>query len=557
MGSGAIDKVNMKDEIKTKEQPINELMETDQSITELETLAAKYQQAKLVLWESQAHFVRILDTANEAIISVDETQRIILFNQGAERIFGYSSDEIIGQLLDILIPERFVSLHHHHIADFARSAATARMMGERQEISGRRKDGEEFPAEASISKLETGGGRIFTVVLRDITKRKQAEREREESINALKALSEAARAITAELSLEQVLHKIAETARILIKAKYAVLGVHDGQGHFARFVAAGISQADQAKIGDLPTGRGVLGILLHQGQSIIVNDIAHHPAAAGFPDLHPIMRSLLGVPIYSKRELIGAVYLADKEDGTDFTENDQQLIEMLAYHAAIAIENARLYERTQRLAILEERDRFARDLHDGIIQSIYGVGLSLDNLKATFAATNQVASEQIDLSLKSLAQVINDIRNYIFDLRPQALKNKGLYARLDGLIKELKVNNLLFIETDIDPNINAYLTYSQASHIFHIAHEALANVARHAKASKIYLGLTKEENTIRLRVEDDGIGFEPSSQINHGHHGLTNIQSRVSQLDAIFNIDSMPQQGTRLTVTLNLDARSK
>ena len=185
----------------------------------------------------------------------------------------------------------------------------------------------------------------------------------------LKALSEAVHAITSELSLEQVLQKISQAARTLINAKYAALGIHDGQGRLSRFITAGLDPAAHATMGPLPTGLGLLGFFLHRGEALIVKDLASHPVAAGFPAHHPIMHDLLGVPIFSKGVLIGALYLTDKQDGTDFTETDQQLVEMLALHVAIAIENANLYEKTQRLAILEERERFARDLHDSIIQS--------------------------------------------------------------------------------------------------------------------------------------------------------------------------------------------
>jgi signal transduction histidine kinase len=300
----------------------------------------------------------------------------------------------------------------------------------------------------------------------------------------------------------------------------------------------------------LPTGLGLLGFFLHRGESLIVKDLANHPASAGFPKHHPVMHSLLGVPIFSKGQLIGALYLTDKQDGSDFTEADQQLIEMLALHAAIAIENANLYEKTQRLAILEERERFARDLHDGIIQAIYAVGLSLDNIKAALSPSSEELHEQIDLSLKSLAGVITDLRNYIFDLRPQALKTKGLYTRLEGLVKELKVNTLLPIQAEIDSDINNYLTDLQASHIFHIAHEALSNAARHARPKKICLRLTRQDGVITLRVEDDGIGFQIPKTINHGHHGLANIYKRATILDAKLNIDSAPHQGTHLTLTV-------
>lgn len=368
----------------------------------------------------------------------------------------------------------------------------------------------------------------------------------------LKALTEAARAITSELSLEQVLQKIAQAAKDLVNAEYAALGVHDGRGSLSRFITAGITSETRNKIGHLPFGHSLLGAFLYQGKSMIVHDVAAHPAAVGFPEGHPTMTSLLGVPIYSKERLLGALYLADKLDGSQFTLADQQLIEMLAIHAAIAIENARLYEQTQRLAILEERERFSRDLHDGIIQSIYAVGLSLDSAKASISPTNDTALNQIELSMKSLANVIKDIRNYIFDLRPQALKDKGLYARLQGLIQELKVNTLLIIDADIAPDINTYLSELQASHIFHIAHEALSNTARHAKARKASISLTRHNGTVTLQIEDDGIGFKVPKKIEHGHRGLANIQKRASLLGADLEVKGNNSTGSGTCVTLRL-----
>ncbi|MFQ5576759.1 MAG: GAF domain-containing protein [Anaerolineae bacterium] len=524
-----------------------------QSPAELDALTAERALMEQALQASQLRFTGILDIAHEAIISTDQAQRIILYNKGAEQIFGYTADEALGRPLDILIPQMLVARHQNHVAEFAAAPDSARLMGERQEISGQRKDGAVFPAEASISKLNVGGKLIFTVVLRDISARKEAEREREHLISQLRALNEAAQAITAELSLDQVLQKIAEAAQTLMNVEYAALGVHDGQGHLSRFITAGITPQAYHQIGALPTGRGLLGDLLYQGQSVLINNISRHPAATGFPEHHPPMRNLLGTPIYSKGSLIGALYLADKKDHTGFSEADRQLVERLALHAAIAIENARVYEQTQRLAILEERDRFARDLHDGIIQSIYAVGLVLDQTKLDIPHSNRATIDQIDLSLKNLAKVIQDIRNYIFDLRPQALKNQGLKARLEGLIKEIQVNTLLPIHTEISPGINNCLSEWQASNIFHICHEALANAVRHAAPSHISVTLVNRDDTVTLRVDDNGIGFEPPPDINPGHRGLSNIRARVAQLGANLHLDSAPRQGTRITVTLKVD----
>lgn len=367
----------------------------------------------------------------------------------------------------------------------------------------------------------------------------------------LVALSEAVHAITSELSLEQVLQKIAQAARTLINAKYAAMGVHDGRGTLSQFVTAGLDDETRAKIGEPPVGRGLLGVFLRQGESLIVNDMSQHMASVGFPAHHPPMKSLLGVPIKTKNRLIGALYLTDKQDGSPFTELDRTLVDMLAKHVAVAVENAELYDKTQRLAVLEERDRFARDLHDGIIQAIYAVGLSLDGVKASIAADNEPALAQIDSSLKSLADVISDLRNYIFDLRPQALSNKGLYARLQALLKELKVNSsFLSVQSQIEPDINDYVNATQASHIFHIAHEALSNAARHAQATIVKLRLEHIDQQIILEVEDNGQGFTPPTSIKLGHHGLENMQKRASLIGATLTFDSTSGEGTLVRLVL-------
>jgi PAS domain S-box-containing protein len=279
--------VFVKDTDKTKEQLMKELTEIQRQLAQLKEAETDYKQAQLVVLENQALLAGVLDIASEAIISTDETQQIILFNKGAEKIFGYSSDEAIGQPLDILLPKRFMTVHQNYIADFDASAIPTRLMGERQEIWGYRKNGEEFPAEASISKLEVDDKKIFTVVLRDTTARKHVEQEREEHIVKLRSLNEATQAIAAELTWEQVLQKIVQAAQALIKVKYAALGMHDGQGNLSQFITAGIEAKDWAKIGPSPVGRGLLGVLFREGKSIIVKDIARHPSTFGFPEIHP------------------------------------------------------------------------------------------------------------------------------------------------------------------------------------------------------------------------------------------------------------------------------
>jgi signal transduction histidine kinase len=190
---------------------------------------------------------------------------------------------------------------------------------------------------------------------------------------------------------------------------------------------------------------------------------------------------------------------------------DQQFVERLARHAAIAIETNRLYEENQQLAIVEERARFAHDLHDSIIQSIYGVGFLLDQVKAQMPNEPQATQPLIDQSLQRLAGVIEELRNYIFDLRPQALGYQDLMIRLAGLMKEVQMNTRLPIEVKLDADLNTLFTQTQARHLFHISHEALANIFRHAKATPIRFSLGYEAGQVHLHIEDDGLGFVPQT----------------------------------------------
>src|SRR5512135_3256394 len=366
----------------------------------------------------------------------------------------------------------------------------------------------------------------------------------------LEALHEATMTITAELSLDRVLQQITDLARSLAQATYAALGVPDQAGGLEQFIASGIPQDVIDSMDHLPTGRGLLGLLLREPRPIRIRRLQDDPRFSGFPARHPIMTSFLGVPIIFKGKLLGNLYLTDKIGAEEFSDQDERLIVMLAANAAIAIENAHLYSQVQRLAVLEERDRIAMDLHDGIIQSIYAVGLTLEYVDLTLAEQPEVARERLKQSIGGLNEVIRDIRNYILDLRPQRFQNKNLVAGLNDLVRAFKANTFIATEVQSTDRADADLTPEQSAGLFHITQEALANIAKHAKARKVIVAVQRDTLNVMLSVQDDGRGFDlPNVQMYRGH-GLQNMAERAKTLGAEFKVTSAVGQGTRMEVRL-------
>ena len=214
---------------------------------------------------------------------------------------------------------------------------------------------------------------------------------------AFRTLSDVVLAIAAEREVEPVLQRLVHAARSLGGARYAALGVPDGEGGFARFITSGMSDELIAAMGPLPRTHGLLGAMLESPDPYRTNDIHAHERFRGWwPSAHPDMRSFLGVPIVARGGVIGALYLTEKEGAPDFSAADERLIVLLAAHAAIAIENARLYERSRELSIVEERNRLARELHDSVTQQLFGVVLAAESAGELLARGDGAVAEQLE-----------------------------------------------------------------------------------------------------------------------------------------------------------------
>ena len=362
------------------------------------------------------------------------------------------------------------------------------------------------------------------------------------------ALDAAVRGIAGLASVDDVLQLIVDRVRPLVRAEYAALGIVDAGGRIERFITSGMDDATRERIGALPEGHGMLGLIIRKNRSFRVPDINTDPRRYGFPPNHPPMTSFLGVPITVKGISLGRLYLTNKMDADEFSEEDRSLVETFALHAGIAMENARLHEQLQRLAVVDERERISKDLHDGIIQNMYAVGLSLEDVPELMDDDRTEAAARVERAIDAIHLSIQDIRNFIFGLRPELLEGTSLVGGLAALVEEYRHNTIIDIELLV-PVAVPEPTDEVIAHLLAIASESLSNVVRHSRASRATLELTERTaGTTELTIEDNGIGFDPGGVVKLGHQGLANTRERAAKIGGTVAIDSHPGAGTRIIV---------
>jgi nitrate/nitrite-specific signal transduction histidine kinase len=366
------------------------------------------------------------------------------------------------------------------------------------------------------------------------------------------ALDAATRAVASVLSVDEVLQVIVDQVRPLVGAQYAALGIVDGRGVIERFITSGLSDEARARIGPPPRGHGFLGLIIRENGSFRIPDINKDPRRHGFPPHHPPMTSFLGVPVSVKGRSVGNLYLTNKHDLAEFTANDQLLVETFARHAAIAIENARLHDQIHRLAIVDERERIGKDLHDGIIQSIYAVGLSLEDVPELIAEDPDEVVQRVERAIDILHFTIRDIRNFILGLRPELLGGTTLLGGLAALVEDFRHNSIVDVELAVGEVLREPPEVV-TSHLLGIVNEALSNVARHSAATRVWIDVIGDDRGLTVVVRDNGRGFDPAAGGALGHQGLRNMRSRAADIGAIMDISSTQEQGTEIRVGIDLD----
>jgi signal transduction histidine kinase len=372
-----------------------------------------------------------------------------------------------------------------------------------------------------------------------------SECDREE----LREVSAAVLAVTSHLAVREVLQTIVTSARRLLDARYAALGVPDSNGSFAEFLADGISDEQWRAIGPVPRQHGLLGVMMRDPNPVRLADIRSHPRFGWWPAAHPILTDFLGMPIVDGDEILGALFLANKQAPGGFTAADEELLRLLAGHAAIALVNARLYERSRELSIVEERNRIARELHDAVTQKLFSLRLTADAAAALVPRDPARAAGELDTVRRLAAEATAELRAVVVGLRPADLDGDGLDVALRKQADLLDRVHRTAVTFRGDPIPRLPAAREEA--VYRIAQEAVHNALRHGAPARVGVTLRTENHSLVLEVADDGRGFDPAEPSRR--LGLASMRERARAAGGRLDVVSSPGAGTTVRLEVPTD----
>src|SRR6201996_1958481 len=375
-------------------------------------------------------------------------------------------------------------------------------------------------------------------------------------LDELYRVSQVVLSVTRQMSVREVLQVIVRSARSLVGARYAALGVPDRHGSFAEFVVDGVSDRQWRAIGPLPRQHGMLGVLLREARPERLADIRTDPRfEGGWPGAHPDLSGFLGVPVKDGGEVLAIIFAANKVvpgpaaegTGTEFTARDQELLSLSAAHAAIALTNARLSERSRELSVLEERARLARDLHDAVSQKLFSLRARARAAAVLTGRDPARAAAEMEAVAQLGAEAHAELRAVIDGLAPPELGEAGLaeslrrYAVLAGRAHGVAVG---FAATELPA-----LDEQQEAALYRVAQEALHNALRHAGAGRITVALSRSPRRVILEVADDGNGFAPGAPEGLG---FASMRGRAEAAGGTLTIRATPGGGTAVRLAVPL-----
>jgi signal transduction histidine kinase len=364
----------------------------------------------------------------------------------------------------------------------------------------------------------------------------------------LHALIDAILLIETDADIDGLLGRIIETASRLVGARYGALGVIAGDGKtLSRFITYGLDADERAAIGAEPEGKGILGEIIRHPAPLRIDDIAAHVKSSGFPPNHPPMKRFLGVPVCTgDGHTYGNLYLTEPLNGEPFSEEAEQLLEAFGRAAGLVIDQELLRTSVRELTLSEERERLARDLHDTVIQRLFGVGLALQ-ISLSSVLDDDVRS-RINNVLDELDATIHEIRTTIFEIDQDTPIGQSLEQRVAQLSGEVESRLGVLAELKVASGIDQEIGPRCAHHVVQALREILSNIVRHSEASVVQIQVDTTQNLIEVIVRDNGIGFTPN--IGSGR-GLRNLSSRAKELGGDCTIESEIGTGTMVRWTAN------
>jgi len=483
---------------------------------------------------SEAQLAAIVDSAMDAIISVDEAQTVVLFNRAAETIFRCPRHEALGMRLERFIPERFRAAHRAHVEHFARTGVTSRRMGDVTTLWGLRADGEEFPIEASISQTGPAGGRYYTVILRDITLRRKAEAEAERVRSALGETQRRLGAIVDSAMDAVITVDDAQNIVLLNRAAEQLFGVRREEmlgtpldrllparfraAHRAHIEAFGRTGVTSRRMGDVTT---LWALRPHSGEEFPIEASISQASEEGRRFYTVILRDI------TRRK--------QAEDALKASERELRAL------------SARVLEARE-----EEKTRIARELHDELGQLLTALKMDLGWLRERLPADADLAARAAEMG-NLLDRTVSSTRRISADLRPLMLDDLGLADAAAWLIDDFCKRYNVACKADLaEAETLQQVSKSVATAVYRAIQEALTNIARHAHAANAWVILTVEDGAIQLEIEDDGRGIAPDDLAKARSFGLKGMRERITFLGGSVDIARAPRGGTRLRMRVPL-----
>jgi PAS domain S-box-containing protein len=510
--------------------------------------------------ERQYHDI-FTSTSDGLILNDLDTGHVVEANPAACAMHGYIHKDFVG-----LHPTAFIAPEYHDAFERYMQAAREGRAFRTHAIDVRR-DGSRLHVEIHGSTIAYGDKTYVLGVVRDISERvryyEELERRVRQRTQELTTLLDISRSVSSNLELQPLLRTVLDRLKTVVDYTGAAIIARqdDDDDTLALLDYRGpASGADIETLERSPTFQEVLRNFLDAHEARVVGDVrSDEPGAAAFRRAagayldteFAFVHSWMGLPLIAKERVIGMLNIVHAEPGY-FTERHVALAMAVAGQAAVALENARLYEEGKDLAALEERQRLARELHDSVSQALYGITLGARTARALLDRDPARAAEPLDYALSLAEAALAEMRTLIFELRPESLANEGLIVALEKLATAARARHHIEVNMTLMDEPAISLDAKQA--LYRIAQEALQNVVRHARATEVTLRLSqKDGDELTLDIRDNGVGFDPSGSFP-GRLGLNSMRERVVRLGGVFTLESLPDQGTHLMASIPLAA---